>query len=452
MARLSRAIRAIDFVPTDGAGATHEFSVWGGKASTGEQITPEVALNVSAYWRGLNLLSNSIAVLPLKVYQRVGENDKRTAREHPSWLLLHDRPNPEMSSFTFKQTLGGHVVGWGNGYAEIERDGFNQPINLWPLRPDRMTPERETLTADQLRAGRRPRRRWKYLLPDGSVQYFGPKEILHLKGLGYDGSVGYPVLTLMRNTIGMIRALETYGATTFKNGARPSVVLTHPQRLSEKARQELAQDWTEKYGGLNNAQRVAVLEEGIKVETIGFPPEDAQFLGSRQFQVLEFARWLGLPPHKLYDLDRATFSNIEQQALEYLTDSVNPWLVNWEEQIQLAIFPELSEFYAEFDRNALLQVDARSRAFYYQTLRWLGVVNASYIASRENLPVPAEGGDDYYVPMNMQQVGAAPITRAAPAGPGPSGEEESALSWQLYELSERIEALEQRNGNGSHVK
>lgn len=464
MTRLSRGIRALDFIPTDPAGGILQFSDFTGKAATGEVITPEAALNISAYWRGVNLLSNSVATLPLKTYQRISDTERREAVEHPSYALLHHAPNPMMTSFTYRQTAMGHIVGWGNHYSEIERDGFSRPVALWPLRPDMMTLERERLSADALAAGLRPRKRYKYILPDGTVHYFGASDILHIKGQGFDGWVGYPVLTLMRNTVGIVSAMDQYAGATFKNGARPSVILTHPTRLSEKARTELAQDWTEKYGGLNNAQRVAVLEEGIKVETIGFPPEDAQWLLTRQFQVLEFARWLGLPPHKLYDLERATFSNIEQQALEYLTDSVNPWLVDWEQQMLLDLFID-DGFYPEFDRNGLLQVDARSRAFYYQTLRWLGVLNADTIAAKENLPIPPEGvGADYYVPMNMQRLGGPTIERGSAAPVPPEGEQfgETERELRLLDIEDRLLALESRpaeervvvkeRSNGSHAQ
>jgi HK97 family phage portal protein len=445
-----RRVGALDFVPANSGGDTLTFSPLGdGTADTGDTVSEGTALNVAAFWRGMTLISTAQAMLPLIVYQRTARGGKERATDHWLYPVLHQQPNQEMTSFTFRQTLASHVVTWGNGYAEKVTDGRGRVLELWPLRPDRMEVQRERLTVDQLRAGQRPRRRYKYSLATGEVRYIDADRIHHVRGLGYDGLVGYPVLTLMRNALAMTRAFERYGAATFKNGARPAVVLTHPSTLSETARDNLAEDWRDKYGGLDNAHRVAVLEEGIQIKEIGFPPQDAQFLQSRQFQVLEFARWLGVPPHKLYELSRATYSNIEQQSLEYLADSLNGWLVNWEQQFQLDLFPPdpNETFFPEFERNALMQVDARSRALFYQAMFGVSAMNPDDIASRENLnPLPDGIGQRYYVPLNYREVlrpGQQPPLRVAEPQPAAAGPVANVFSDQDYmDLAERVDALE----------
>lgn len=444
---IRRGLQAIDFIPANGAGQIIEFGGVGGTATTGETVTPETALNVSAYWRGLNLIANTTAMLPLLVYRDL-DPGKQRAKDHHLYQVLRRKPNPEMSSFTWRQTMAGHVVSWGNAYNEKVRDGLGRVREIWPLRPDRMTVERERLTQQQLLVGAVPRRRYRYRLASGEEKILRPQDVLHIRGLGFDGLVGYPVLTLMRNTLGLTMAAETYGAKTFANGARPGVILRHPKTLSTEARENLASSWHETQSGLNNAQRTAVLEEGIEVTTLGFPPDDAQFLATRQFQVVEFARWIGLPPHKLYELSRATFSNIEQQALEYLSDSMNPWLVNIEQQLWLDLFEDDDEHFPEFERNALMQIDAKSRAVFYNTMRWLGVMNGDDIASRENLnPLPDGKGQIYMVPMNMRELGGD-----EPLGPSPAPSDIGAMDpdFTLMELTDRVEALEAAtNHNGS---
>lgn len=448
MGRLSRGIQAIDFIPVDAQGGTISWGGVGGMADTGATVTPELSLTVSAVWRGINVISNSIATLPLITYRRTDTGRER-AEDDPRFTLLHDQPNPEMSSFTWRQTVQGHVLTWGQGYSEIVRDSFSRPVELWPLRPDKMVVERERLTPEQIVRGLRPRKRYRYTLPDGTLHTFAPSQILHVKGLGFDGHIGYPILTLMRNGVGLATATEQFGSATFKNGARPAIVLTHPGHLSERARRELREDWDEKYGGLTNAQRTAVLEEGVSVEQVGFPPDDAQFLQTRGFQVVEFARWIGVPPHKLYELSRATFSNIEWQSLEYLTDSVNPWLVNWEMQCWLDLFGD-RDVYPEFERNAIMQIDARSRAEYYTKLWGVGAINADYIADRENTPRPPDGqGSRYFVPMNYVPVEDAGAAAAAGPVPVPLEPAAESLKWDVMDMAGRVDAIEAEMRNGS---
>lgn len=450
MGRVGKALARVDFIPLDAAGATMDMTI-GGQSHTGNFMGPDVALSTAAVWRGMRLISDSIAMLPLLTYRELAAGGKERAKDHHLYPVLHRRPNPEMTSFTWRQTIAAHVVAWGNGYSEIIRDGTGRVREVWPLRPDRMVVERhpETLAIQ-----------YRYRKSSGSEVLLRASQVHHVRGLGFDGLVGYPVLTLMRNTLDLAQAVEKYGSHTFKNGARPHVVLVHPNNLSAQGKTNLAESYEENHAGPENAGRTAVLEEGVQLHQVGFPPEDAQFLSTREFSVTEFARWLGLPPHKLYDLKRATFSNIEQQALEYLLDSLNPWLVNTEQQMLLDLFDPRDDAFPEFERNALLQVDARSRALFYQVMRWMGVMNADDIASRENLnPLPDGLGKVYMVPMNM-----TPLDQARSLSPGERRRAQQALvasgissdvadtmtGAHLLDVSDRLDAIEAHaNGNGS---
>lgn len=392
MGRVGKALASVDFIPVDGRGGTMDLTI-GGHATTGDFVGADAALSLSAFWRGMRLLSDSVAMLPLITYAELEGGDKRRARDHHLYHVLRKRPNPEMTSFTWRQVTMSHVIAWGNGYSEKVFDGTGRVRGLWVLRPDRMVVERDDRTLE---------RRYRYRRLDGTEVILPQRRVHHIKGLGFDGLVGYPLLTLMRNSLYVAREAQRAQAHLFKNGARPAVVLAHPEKLADNAKTNLADSFEENHAGTENAGRTAVLDEGVKLYQIGFPPADAQFLQTREFEVTEFARWIGLPPHKLYDLKRATFSNIEQQAFEYLMDSLNPWLVNWEQQMLLDLFDPTDEAYPEFERNALMQVDARSRALFYQTMRWLGVYNADDIARLEgHNALPRGIGQTHFVPMNM---------------------------------------------------
>ncbi len=470
MSKLKAGIRAAlvpDFVPINSAGATLDLGGLAGTADTGDTITDAVALNVSAFWRGVNLISSGIAALPLHVYERIGDEGKERARDHPLYTVLHSQANSRMTSFTVRQTMAAHAITWGNGFAEKQKNGRGEILGLWPLNPARMSVEVERLTVQQLQLGLLPRLRYRYRTARGDERIYSADDIHHLRGLGNDGLVGYPLLTLMRNSIALARSGERAQAAVFTNSARPSVALMHPSSMPGNKRRELADDWRSAYSGSANAGKVAVLEDGIKLQPFGFPPEDAQFLQTRTFQVVEFARWLGLPPHKLYELSRATFSNIEQQALEYLSDSLNPPLVNWEQQMLMDLFrPGFDDgFFPEFDRNGIMQVDARTRAFFYQTMVGMGAMMPDEVRSRETMNELPEGvGKRTYIPMNWDQVEAEPTRQPRPAlaSVPPAEDDSAARAMELNELTTRIEALElaqlnpepvgphsHRNGNGS---
>jgi HK97 family phage portal protein len=362
-------------------------------------VTPDSALGIMAYYAGIRVLAESVASLPLIVYRRLNPGKER-APDHPLYRVLHDQANPEMTSFTWRETAMGHVVGWGNSFNEKQFDGAGRVIAIWPLRPDRMTVRRNA--ASQLI--------YQYRLPapDYGTVEIPARRILHIRGLAYDGLVGYSPATIMRRALQIAHAAQEYGERTFENNGRPGVVLTHPKTLSDPARDRLENSWAKNHQGLSNAQRTAVLEEGVTVTEIGFPPEDTQFLETQKFQVRQIARGMRLPPHMIGDLEQATFSNIEQQAIDFVTHSLRPWLVRWEQQLGVDLIPEAA-YFAEFLIDALLRGDLLSRSQGLWIQRQAGVLNADEWREMENRnPLPDGAGQVYLQPLNMTTIGSPP--------------------------------------------
>lgn len=370
------------------------------RVASGISVTENSALTSSAVFGCVRVLAETVASLPLIVYQRVGEGKER-APDHYLYNLLHDRPNEFMTSFEFRETLMGHLTLWGNAYTEIEYDARGRTRQLWPLRPDRML--RVEMTADGRRA-------YQYMLPSGETVWLSDNNVWHLRGFGGDGLNGYSVIRLMRESIGLGLAAESFGARFFGNDARPGGILEHPGVLGEEAHKRLRESWESRHGGLSGSHRVAILEEGLQYKQIGIPPEDAQFLETRRFQVIEIARAFRVPPHMLGDLERATFSNIEHQSIDFVVHTIRPWLVRWEQSIQqrLMLAEERERFYAEFLVDGLLRGDTQTRYQAYAVGRQNGWLSANDIRELENMN-PVEGGDVYLVPLNMVPAGEAGI-------------------------------------------
>lgn len=383
----------------------------GDPTASGVQVNEFTALNLSTVWAAVRILANAVAVAPLILYERL-ERGRRRATDHPLYRLLHDRPHPEISAFTFKQTLQSHAVVWGNAYAEIERDGAGRPRALWPLLPH--------LTRVERRNGRKV---VVTTLLDGQQVALPAENVLHIPGLGYDGLMGHSVIRHARESLGLARAAELYGASWFAGGGRPSGVLMYDKALAPEQKARLRQEWQEIHGGLKNAHRVAILEAGMKWQQIGLPPEDAQFLGTREFSVEEIARWFGVPPHKLAHLKHAHFNNIEHQKIEFYTDSALPWYVTWEQAVTLSLLSEQERgrYYAEFMAEIMLRGDTKSRYEAYAIGRQWGWLSANDVRERENLdPLPGEEGDIYLVPLNMVPASAA--AQMAMSGDEPAGD------------------------------
>ncbi len=369
--------------------------LFGGGAVTaaGVQVDEETALKYSAVWAAVNIISGAVGFLPLPVYQRKDEGKERI-QSHPVYRLLHDRPNPLMDALTFREALQAHVLLWGNGYAEIERDGAGRPIALWPVTPDRVE-----VDADRLQGGVLV---WKVSHPQKPDVFVPDENMLHIRGLGFDGIVGYSVIEQARESIGLGMGAEQFGSTFFGNGASIGAILETEGSLSKDAQDRLKQAIKDKYTGVGNAHKTMILEEGMKLKNPGVPPKDAQFLETRKFQVTDVARWFQIAPHKLGDLERATFSNIEHQGIDFVVWTLGRWLKRWEHECNYKLFSEAERrtHFAEFLVDALLRGDTKTRYEAYGSAIEKGWMNRNEVRERENMN-REDGLDEFLTPMNM---------------------------------------------------
>lgn len=354
----------------------------------------------SAVYACVRILAEGIAGLPLHLYKCGKNGSREKAVEHPLYFLLHDEPNPEMTSLVFRETLMTHLLLYGNCYCQIIRDGRGQVTALYPLMPNQMSVDRDEkgqLYYTYLRSGDEADTMKK------GIVYLLPEDVLHIPALGFDGLVGYSPIAMAKNSIGMGLACEEYGAKFFANGAAPSGVLEHPGTIKDITR--LRESWNAIYGGSKNAGKVAILEEGMHYSPISISPNEAQFLETRKFQVDEIARIFHVPPHMIGDLERSTFSNIEQQSLEFVKYTLNPWVCRWEQALTRSLLSpkEKREYSIKFNVDGLLRGDYQSRMNGYAVGRQNGWMSANDIRKLENLDrISAEqGGDLYLVNGNM---------------------------------------------------
>lgn len=336
-------------------------------------VNQSTAMGVGAFTAGIRLIAEDIASMPLITYERL-ERGKRRAPELPAYTMLHDAPNPEMTSMVFRETGVAHMYSWGNWYAEKELNSAGVAVRLWPLRPDRMTVAFDPNTGKRL---------YKYRLPNGEGLVIPSERIFHVPGWGFDGMVGYSRVTLMRRALeGAIVASE-YGLRTLANDARPGVTLRHPQQLSPAAKRNIAESWDEAHAGLTNAQRTAVLDEGMEIEHTGFSPEDAQFLESKQWSVVEVAQGLRLAPHKLSDYTRATFSNIEEANIDHVVGTLGPPVKRIEQQISKDILRD-PRYFTEHLMDGLLRGKFKERVEGEVQLRLNGLATDDELRELEN--------------------------------------------------------------------
>jgi len=375
------------------------------------EINERNALSIAAVFACVRAISEDVAKLPLHVY-REGEKGKERLRNHPLARLLRDRPNAHMSAFDLRQTVTAHCLTWGNGYVEIVRDGNGRPAELWPLEPDRVEVRRSTVNSDEIV--------YIYNDPaDGKRRTIFEVDALHVKGLGYDGLIGYSVIAWARKSLGLTAAAEKFGSSFFGNSSLPKGVLEHPGVIGEEGQKNLRDSWEKVHRGAANYGKVAILEEGMKFNAITIPPEDAQFLETRQFQIPEACRWFRMPPHKIADLTRATFSNIEHSSIEYVGDTLLPWLVRWEQEIRRKCFTGgEGNLYAEHLTAALLRGDLKSRYDAYAIGRQWGWLSPDDVREFENLnPIEGDGGKIYLVPANMTNADVFAKVKEPPAAP-----------------------------------
>ncbi len=371
-------------------------------SDAGIAVSPEAAIRCTAVFAAVRVIAETIASIPLRVYERMPDGAKRPAREHRLYRLLHDRPHPAYTSFQFRELLTSHVLLYGNGFAIVERDGSGRVTQIVPVLPHQFEEvelrwDREAGAWVKWYTFRLPR-------PGGTevVRRYHQDEVLHVVGLGYDGLVGYSPIRVARNAVGIALVAEQYGAKFFGQGALPGGVLEFPGRLSPEARERLRVSWQQIYGGPRGAFKTAILEDGLTYKPLTIPPDDAQFIETRKFQVEEIARLYRVPPHLLAHLERATYSNVEQQSIEFVVHTIRPWCVRWESELNTKLFSltRESRYFAEFSLDGLLRGDIESRYRAYAVGRQWGWLSANDIRRLENLN-PIDGGDTYLVPLNM---------------------------------------------------
>ena len=384
------------------------YSFFFGGTTSGKPVNEHTAMQMTAVYSCVRILAEAVAGLPLHLYKYTASGGKEKALSHPLYFLLHDEPNPEMSSFVFRETLMTHLLLWGNAYAQIIRNGKGEVIALYPLMPNRMSVDRDSSGALYYTYTR-----YSDEAPtmNGMTVTLRSSDVLHIPGLGFDGLVGYSPIAMAKNAIGMAIACEEYGAKFFANGAAPGGVLEHPGTIKDP--QKVRDSWNAAYQGSSNSHRVAVLEEGMKYQPIGISPEQAQFLETRKFQINEIARIFRVPPHMVGDLEKSSFSNIEQQSLEFVKYTLDPWVIRWEQAISRSLLrpDEKKLYFAKFNVDGLLRGDYVSRMNGYATARQNGWMSANDIRELENLDrIPPEfGGDLYLINGNMTKLADAGI-------------------------------------------
>ena len=385
------------------------FRFYLGNSTAGKNVSERSAMQMTAVYACVRVLSEAVAGLPLHLYKYTDKGSKEKAIDHPLYFLLHDEPNPEMCSFVFRETMMTHLLLWGNAYAQIIRNGKGEVIAIYPLMPSRMTVDRNERGElyYQYQLSRDDAQTMK-----GSSVILKPSEVLHIPGLGFDGLVGYSSIAMAKNAIGLSIATEEYGSKFFANGATPGgvlEVLEHPGTLKNPAR--VRESWNQAFGGSANSSRTCVLEEGMHYTPITIAPDQAQFLETRKFQLNEIARIFRVPPHMIGDLERATFSNIEHLSLEFVKYSLDPWLVRWEQSMSRVLFTddEKKNYFIKFNVDGLLRGDYQSRMSGYSVGIQNGFLSPNDVRELENMDlIPDElGGNRYLCNGNMIDIGSA---------------------------------------------
>lgn len=381
--------------PVDKA-ADAGYSFLFGRTTSGKPVNERTAMQTTAVYVCVRILAEAVASLPLHVYEYQDDGGKKLVHDHPLYYLLHDEPNPEMTSFVFRETLMSHLLIWGNAYAQIIRDGAGRVLGLYPLLPDKMEVQRDDKGNIYYVYSRNSDENPTFK-EYGNIK-LKAEDVLHIPGLGFDGLIGYSPIAMAKNAVGMTLACEEYGASFFANGANPGGVLEHPGVLKDPSK--VRESWNSVYRGVSNAHKIAVLEEGMKYQQIGIPPEEAQFLETRKFQINEIARLYRIPPHMVGDLDKSSFSNIEQQSLEFVKYTLDPWVIRWEQSLQRSLLlpGEKGKYFIKLNVDGLLRGDYQSRMNGYAVGRQNGWFSANDIREMENMnPIPDEEGGNLYL-------------------------------------------------------
>ena len=366
----------------------------GGDTKAGIVVTPESSLGLPAMWRAVSLWSKTIGALPLQVFTETNGN-KEIDKQHPTYNLLHNKPNPRMTSYIWRMVSMIHVLLWGNAYSLIEFNGAIRHISLMPFHPSKV----------DVQMNDKGKVWYIFTLFNHNTITVDASNVLHIMGFSTDGIKGRSLIAALKENIGLGIAAQEFGAGFYKRGAKLDGVITQPKPLTKSALENLRKTWASTYGG-TDGERVAILDEGKEYKTIGIPPEDSQYIQTRKFSVTDVARITDIPPPLLYDLERATFSNVDALITTFVKFSLNPWLINWEQEINDKLFwyKEKNTTFAEFNVEGLLRGDAKARAAVYKELIQSGVMSPNQARQLENWN-KYEGGDKFYMPMNIQPVG-----------------------------------------------
>ena len=380
-------------------GTLERYLAWafgGGASASGIVVNPQTALQSAAVYACVQVLSQSVGMLPFNVYRKDRDGIRRPAEDHPLWSLLHDQPNEFQTNVEFFEMMVAALALRGNAYAYVNRTRSGRVVELLPLHPDMV---RATM-ADGWKLN------YQITLPDGTFRDMGQGDLLHVRGLTLNGWLGISPIAYARESIGLALATEKFGGQLFRNGAKMGGVLEHPGKLGEDAYKRLKDSFDAATSG-ENAHKTALLEEGMKFSKISMSADDAQFLETRKYQRSEIASIYRVPPHMIGDLERATFSNIEQQSLEFVTHTLMPWLTRIEKAIKRDLLTpqERQQYTVKANVSRLLRGDAAARSSYYAsgiTNGWLTRNEARANESEMgNLLPPLEGLDVPLMPVNL---------------------------------------------------
>lgn len=385
--------------------------VFGGKETdAGVRVSREVALTLAAVWRAINIVSRDFAKLPVHVYERLDGDDRRRATEHPAYRLLRRKPNSELTSFAWKQTMIGHALACGNGYSYVYRNGDGSPRELVLLLPDRTWP---------VRAGGRL---FYVTLIDGRQETLSPADVIHFKGFCYDGLAGYNVIEKARQSLGWEIAKRRYSAAFFKNGSRTTGILQMPGNIKGPAAENLYKSFTDRYTQLANSHKVILLEEGAKFVPTSITNDEAQFLQSMEFGLLDVANWFGLSPHKLGHPGRTSFASLQEENQRHLDEAIDPWLVMAEEETADKLLTEeqkaADSHYVEANRDALVRVNYKDKVEGLAKEIQAGILNPDEARATLNRGRRKDGlGQKYLMPAGVTFADSA--EPGGSAGPGP---------------------------------
>ncbi|HNB43615.1 MAG TPA: phage portal protein [Burkholderiaceae bacterium] len=361
------------------------------RRQAGVTVTEDTALTLAEWWACVSVISRTVAALPWRVYERSAQG-RRPLDNAVAWLL-DSQPNPEMTAFSFREALMAHVLNWGNGYAEIQRDLSGRPVALWLITPDRVCLERRDSGALY----------YKVTADDGTTNELDPANVFHVHGLGFDGLVGYSPVRMAARSIGIGIAQDTFAGSFYQNGTVLGTVVEIGANMNKEQIQQMEAYLNERHGGPSKAFGVKVSPNGTKVHQIGMPLNDAQFIESRQFTVTMAARWLGVPPHKIADLTRSTNNNIEHQGIEFVTDAIVPWAKRMEQEADVKLFGARAQgrIYTKLSVNALMRGDSQARANFYAAMVRMGAMSINEVRELEELNGIGKPGDAHLVQLNQ---------------------------------------------------